>query len=102
MEQLHAHEVLHMMEGNSYSEASLKEAIVKTFGEDQRFYTCSAENMDADEFTEQVFQPDLHVRDVKTFLLQGRQRVYEIHALRYTEILYAKGTRLYSVLYDRG
>ena len=48
-EQLHAHEVLHMMEGNSYSEASLKEAIVKTFGEDQRFYTCSAENMDADE-----------------------------------------------------
>lgn len=36
-------------EGNSYSEASLKEAIVKTFGEDQRFYTCSAENMDADE-----------------------------------------------------
>ena len=23
MEQLHAHEVLHMMEGNSYSEASL-------------------------------------------------------------------------------
>lgn len=30
MEQLHAHEVLHMMEGNSYSEASLKEAIVKT------------------------------------------------------------------------
>ena len=54
------------------------------------------------QFTEQVFQPDLHVRDVKTFLLQGRQRVYEIHALRYTEILYAKGTRLYSVLYDRG
>ena len=45
MEQLHAHEVLHMMEGNSYSEASLKEAIVKTFGEDQRFYTCSAENI---------------------------------------------------------
>ena len=31
MEQLHAHEVLHMMEGNSYSEASLKEAIVKNF-----------------------------------------------------------------------
>lgn len=29
MEQLHAHEVLHMMEGNSYSEASLKEAIVR-------------------------------------------------------------------------
>lgn len=25
MEQLHAHEVLHMMEGNSYSESSLRE-----------------------------------------------------------------------------
>ena len=55
MEQLHAHEVLHMMEGNSYSEASLKEAIVKRaafvekFGEHQRFYTCSADNMEVDE-----------------------------------------------------
>ena len=42
MEQLHAHEVLHMMEGNSYSEASLKKRSLD-FGEDLRFYTCSAE-----------------------------------------------------------
>lgn len=28
MEQLHAHEVLHMMEGNSYTELSLREAII--------------------------------------------------------------------------
>ena len=42
MEQLHAHEVLHMMEGNSYTEASLRAAIVEKFGEHQRFYTCSA------------------------------------------------------------
>lgn len=49
MEQLHAHEVLHMMEGNSYSEASLKEAIVRQFGESQKFYACSADNMDIDE-----------------------------------------------------
>lgn len=49
MEQLHAHEVLHMMEGNSYTEASLKDAIVKKFGKDQRFYACSADNMDVDE-----------------------------------------------------
>ena len=48
MEQLHAHEVLHMMEGNSYSESSLREAIIKKFGEQQRFYTCSAEDMDVD------------------------------------------------------
>ena len=49
MEQLHAHEVLHMMEGNSYSEASLKEVMAQKFGKDARFYACSAENMDIDE-----------------------------------------------------
>lgn len=38
MEQLHAHEVLHMMEGNSYTEASLRAAIIERFGEAQRFY----------------------------------------------------------------
>lgn len=49
MEQLHAHEVLFMMEGNSYSDASLRAAIIDKFGESQRFYTCSAENMSVDE-----------------------------------------------------
>lgn len=49
MEQLHAHEVLHMMEGNSYSEASLKEAIIEKFGKDQLFYTCSADSMNVDD-----------------------------------------------------
>ena len=49
MEQLHAHEVLHMREGNSYTEASLRAAIVEKFGEHQRFYTCSADNMEVDE-----------------------------------------------------
>lgn len=52
MEQLHAHEVLHMMEGNSYTESSLKEAIIQKFGKEQRFYACSAENMDLDELVE--------------------------------------------------
>lgn len=52
MVQLHAHEVLHMMEGNSYSEASLKEAIVSKFGKEQLFYTCSADNMNVDELIE--------------------------------------------------
>lgn len=49
MEQLHAHEVLHMMEGNNYTESSLKEAIIEQFGKDQKFYACSAEDMDVDE-----------------------------------------------------
>ncbi len=47
--EIHAHEVLHMMEGYSYSEASLKQAIIEKFGADQRFYTCSASGMDADQ-----------------------------------------------------
>ena len=49
MEQVHAHEVLHMMEGNKYTEASLIEAIKERFGENQTFYACSAENMSIDE-----------------------------------------------------
>lgn len=49
MEQLHAHEVLYMMEGNNFTESSLREAILKKFGKEQRFYTCSADNMDVNE-----------------------------------------------------
>lgn len=46
---VHGHEVLHMMEGNSYTENSLINAIVDRFGSEERFYTCSAENMTAEE-----------------------------------------------------
>lgn len=49
MEQLHAHEVLHMMEGNSYTESSLREAIIARFGPAQHFYACSADDMDVDQ-----------------------------------------------------
>lgn len=52
MDQLHAHEVLHMMEGNSYTEDSLKEAIIQRFGKDQLFYACSAEGMNVDMLIE--------------------------------------------------
>ena len=52
MEQLHAHEIFHMMEGNSYTELSLREAIIQKFGERQRFFTCSADNMDVDTLIE--------------------------------------------------
>ena len=48
MQEIHAHEVLHMMEGNSYSKATLKEAIKNKFGAYARFYSCCAENMDID------------------------------------------------------
>ena len=44
---IHGHEVLDMMQGHSYSEKSLLEAIIEKFGADARFYTCSAENLTA-------------------------------------------------------
>lgn len=44
---IHGHEVLDMMQGQSYSEKSLLEAIIEKFGADARFYTCSAENLTA-------------------------------------------------------
>lgn len=46
MEQMHAHAVLHMMDGNSYTEESLRKAIIARFGEKQLFHTCSEEKMD--------------------------------------------------------
>ncbi len=49
MADIHAHEVLRMMEGNSYSIESLRFAIAQQFGEDARFNTCSAEGMTIDE-----------------------------------------------------
>ena len=47
---IHGHEVLRMMEGNSYATtAELISAIVAKFGADARFHTCSAADMDATE-----------------------------------------------------
>ena len=49
----HGHEVLDMMQGNSYSSADdLIEAIINKFGPDERFYTCSAEGMTAAELVQ--------------------------------------------------
>ncbi len=48
MADIHAHEVLHMMEGNSYSVESLKEAITEKFGKDSLFCTCSAKGLNID------------------------------------------------------
>lgn len=45
---IHGHEVLQMMQGNSYSsKEELVKAIISRFGEAERFYTCSAEGMTA-------------------------------------------------------
>ncbi len=51
MNTIHGHEVMHMMvnSGESYTRESLRLAIQKQFGEETRFFTCSAEGMDADQ-----------------------------------------------------
>ena len=43
----HGHEVLEMMKGHTYTEKSLLEAILEKFGPEERFYTCSADNLTA-------------------------------------------------------
>lgn len=44
----HGHDVLRMMEGNSYATTDeLVAAIVARFGADERFYTCSSSDLDA-------------------------------------------------------
>jgi probable metal-binding protein len=49
MNEIHAHAVMEMMveTGGTHTRASLEEAIVRRFGSDARFYSCSAENMTA-------------------------------------------------------
>lgn len=49
----HGHDVLHMMEGNSYAtREELVKAIVNKFGPDEEFYTCSAEGMNASQLVD--------------------------------------------------
>ena len=50
-ETVHGHEVMKMMieDGVTYTKATLRAAIIARYGEDTRFYTCSAENMTANE-----------------------------------------------------
>ena len=49
----HGHEVLHMMEGNSYAtKQQLVDAIVARFGADEKFYTCSATDLSAAELVD--------------------------------------------------
>ena len=52
--QIHGHEVMGMMieSGKVYTRASLRTEIIEKFGEEARFYTCSADSMTADELIE--------------------------------------------------
>ena len=54
LNQIHGHDVMKMMldSGQSYTKDTLSTAIIDRFGKETRFYTCSAENMTADELVE--------------------------------------------------
>lgn len=43
---IHAHEILNMMVGHSYTEEELVNAIKEKFGEDALFHTCSQKDLD--------------------------------------------------------
>lgn len=49
MNEVHAHEILRMMEGNNYTRESLRESIISNFGIDARFATCSKGGMDSEQ-----------------------------------------------------
>jgi len=48
MNEIHAHEVMHMMleQGGVFSRESLAKAITERFGADAKFHSCSADGMD--------------------------------------------------------
>ncbi len=50
-EAIHGHEVIDMIvrSGRAYTRETLRADIVGRFGAEARFYTCSAENLTADE-----------------------------------------------------
>ena len=54
MQQIHGHEVMEMMINSqkAYTEASLKADIDAKFGEQARFYVCTAANMDSAELVQ--------------------------------------------------
>ncbi len=51
MEQIHGHEVMQMMmrSEKAYTRETLSREVAEKFGSDARFYTCSADNMTAEE-----------------------------------------------------
>ena len=50
-EQIHGHEIMEMMLATeqAFTRESLRQAVLDKFGEEARFFTCSAQNMTADE-----------------------------------------------------
>ncbi|NEQ99806.1 MAG: YecH family protein [Cyanothece sp. SIO2G6] len=67
--QIHGHDVMHMMleHGQSYTKETLRTAIVDRFGAETRFHTCSAEDLTASELVEFLAQQGKFVETVAGF-----------------------------------
>ena len=68
-EQVHGHEVMLMMidSGEAYTKATLRAAIIERFGEDTKFYTCSADNMTVDELLVFLEERDKFIHEGEGF-----------------------------------
>jgi probable metal-binding protein len=68
-DKIHGHEVMRMMveSGKQYTRESLREAIHDAFGESTRFYTCSVENMTADELIDFLVQRGKFIGEEENF-----------------------------------
>ena len=73
MKKLHAHEVLDMMGTKTYTEELLKKEILEKFGEDTLFYTCSAEDMNADELI--AFLKQKGKKGLKNYLMKITEKI---------------------------
>ena len=76
MQQIHGHEVMEMMINSkiAYSEDSLKNAIDEKFGNDARFYVCTAENMTSTELV-QCLKAKGKFRPIEGGFTTGRDHV---------------------------
>ncbi|MFI3322340.1 MAG: YecH family metal-binding protein [Rikenellaceae bacterium] len=92
MEDIHAHEVLHMMEGNNYaSKEILKQAIIAKFGVEQTFRSCSVKGLGIEalvDFLESKgkFKPSLggFTMDI-TKVCGGYKKSYDTPSLNVTK-----------------
>ncbi len=88
MEDIHAHEVLHMMEGKDYgSKEILRQAITAKFGAEQTFRSCSVEGLVIEELVDYLeakgkFKPSSggFTMDI-TKVCSGYKRSYDMSSL---------------------
>jgi probable metal-binding protein len=69
---IHGHEVMHFMleQGGSFTRESLLKAVTGRFGADARFFTCSADDMTAEQLIDFLAAKDKFVEQENGFNTQ--------------------------------